>query len=99
MAFNLHVGINYSGAGTPTSRSAQLQVYAAVGGRGPAPITTPAATEGQHWNWTRREIAERLIGLAKTGQRFVAGIEPHPAERPADLAQDRRIFGQQVRAA
>jgi hypothetical protein len=75
MAFDLHIGINYSGAGTPTSRSAQLQVYAVAGGRGPGPVTTPAAPVGQHWNWNRREIAEWLIDLAKSGTRSIAVID------------------------
>jgi hypothetical protein len=75
VAFDLHVGVNYSGAGTPTSRSAQLQVYAVAGGRGPGPMTTPAAPEGQRWNWNRREIAEWLIDLAESGTRFIAGID------------------------
>src|SRR3954467_9390200 len=75
MAFDLHVGINDSGAGTPTSRSAQLQVYAVAEGGGPGPVTTPAAPEGQRWNWNRREIAEWLIDVAKSGTRSIAGID------------------------
>jgi hypothetical protein len=75
VAFDLHVGINYSGAGTPTSRSAPLQVYAVAGGRGPEPVRTPVAPEGQHWNWTRRETADWLIDLARSDQSFIAGID------------------------
>jgi hypothetical protein len=75
MAFDLHVGINYSGAGAPTSRLALMQVYAAAEGRGPEPVRTPAAPEGQRWNWSRKEIADWLIGLPQSGQRFVAGID------------------------
>jgi hypothetical protein len=75
VTFDLHVGINYSGAGTPTSRSAPLQVYAVAGGRVPEPVTTPAAPDGQRWNWSRREIAGWLIDLAKSGTRYIAGID------------------------
>jgi len=71
----MHVGIVYSGAGTPTSRAANLQVYTVVGGRGPERVATPAATGDQHWNWTRQEIADWLINLANTGERFIAGID------------------------
>jgi hypothetical protein len=75
MAFDRYIGINYSGAETPTSRMARLQVYAVTGGGAPKPVTTPAAPEGQHWNWSRREIAEWLIGLARSKTRFIAGID------------------------
>jgi len=75
VAFDLHVGVNYSGAGTPTSRSAQLQVYAVMEGRGPELIKTPAAPEGQRWNRCRKESADWLIDLAKSGRRFIAGID------------------------
>ena len=75
MAFDLHIGIDYSGAGTPTSRTAGLQVYAVVGGGGPERVTTPVVAAGQHWNWTRQEIAAWMIDLAKTDERFVAGID------------------------
>ncbi len=75
MNFQTHIGIDYSGAGTPTSRTANLQVYAVVGGQGPESVTTPAATGTQHWNWTRQEIAGWLIDLATTGERFIAGID------------------------
>lgn len=27
-------------------------------------MTIPAATWGRYWNWTRQEIADRLIGAA-----------------------------------
>jgi hypothetical protein len=75
MVFDLYIGINYSGAETPSSRMARLQVYAVTRGVAPEPVTTPAAPEGQHWNWNRREIAEWLIGLARSKTRFVAGID------------------------
>jgi uncharacterized short protein YbdD (DUF466 family) len=75
VAFDLHVGINYSGAGSPTSRSAQLQVYAVAKDQKPAPVTPPAIPEGQRWNWCRKEIADWLIELAKAGRRFIAGID------------------------
>jgi hypothetical protein len=74
MDFSLHIGIDYSGAQTPTSRLAGLQVYAATTGP-PERIPTPAAPESKSWNWTRQEIAEWLIAQARSRHRFIAGID------------------------
>lgn len=68
--FDLHIGIDYSGAQTPTSRLSALQVYAATQGL-PERITTPAAPDTERWNWTRQEIAEWLIDHARSGVRFM----------------------------
>lgn len=75
MAFDVYIGIDYSGAGTPTSRTARLQVYVAESGQEPKPKRTPKAPEDQHWNWSRKEIADWLIELSKSGTRFIAGID------------------------
>lgn len=83
MTFDLHIGIDYSGAQTPTSRLAGLQVYAATTGL-PERISTPAAPQSQSWNWTRQEIAEWLIAQARSGQRFIAGID-HGKRQPVLL--------------
>ena len=74
MTFHLHIGIDYTGAQTPTSRLAGLQVYAATTGR-PERIPTPAAPQSKTWNWTRQEVAEWLIAQARSNQRFIAGID------------------------
>lgn len=71
--FDLHIGIDYSGAKTPTSRLAALQVFATSGGGEPVKVITPSAPTGRHWNWSRREIAEWLV--AQTDRRFIAGID------------------------
>lgn len=65
MTFDLHIGIDYSGAQTPTSRLAGLQVYATTGL--PERITTPAAPQSKSWNWTRREIADWLVEQVRSG--------------------------------
>ena len=72
--FDRHIGIDYSGAETPTARLRGLEVYAAAGGE-PERCVTPAAPEGMRWKWTRREIAEWLLSLVAEGARFVAGID------------------------
>lgn len=72
--FDVHIGIDYSGAATPTSRLAGLQVYAAT--TGPAErIATPDARASKRRNWTRQAIAEWLIAQARSGPRFAAGID------------------------
>jgi hypothetical protein len=74
MPFRLHIGIDYSGAQTPTSRLSGLQVYVATVDL-PERVRTPAKPESKSWNWTRQEIAEWLIEQARSGQRFIAGID------------------------
>jgi len=79
MEFDLYIGIDYSGAETAESRLKGLQVYVASDGM-PQRIATPAAPEGQHWNWSRREIAQWLIAqwlIAQmhSGARIIAGID------------------------
>ena len=75
-AFDLFIGIDYSGAQTPTSRLKELQVFAARPGgpcekwHGPA-----VSNNGKPFNWTRKEIAQMLLGQARQGVRFLAGID------------------------
>lgn len=82
---DLFIGIDYSGAETPTSRRKELQVYAAKPGSAPEAVKTPAiaafhATASNNPQsvpryWTRSEIALWLISLAKQGVPYVAGID------------------------
>ena len=69
------IGIDYSGAETPTSRLKGLQVYEAAPGKEPKIVKTPSAPDGKHWNWTRTEIAEWLISKLRQGEVFIAGID------------------------
>jgi len=74
MTFDRYIGIDYSGAETPSSRLKGLKVYEAVDG---APeLVVPVPEEGKtHWNWTRTGVAEHLIAMAMDGIRFIAGID------------------------
>ncbi len=83
-AFALYVGIDYSGAQTPTARLKSLQVFAAQPGARPQSIATPAIAAARAAGvsgpslpryWTRSEVACWLIGLAQADQRFIAGID------------------------
>ena len=83
--FDLFIGIDYSGAQTPTSRLKGLRVYAARAGEEPQQVRTPAiekflATGSRNSYsapryWTRSEIAHWLVGLSKEGVRYLAGID------------------------
>jgi len=75
MQFDLHIGIDYSGRETPTSRTPALQVYAAFDADEPQKMLTPASTEKTFKNWCRREIAEWLIAQAQKEITFIAGID------------------------
>ena len=74
MTFDLHIGIDYSGRETPTSRTPALQVYAAFD-EVPRRILSPSSTEKSYKNWCRKEIAEWLIEQAQKNITFIAGID------------------------
>ena len=84
VAFELFIGIDYSGAETPTSRLPGLQVYAAhpEGGDIEKWASPTRSNNRLRVNWTRREIAERLRDEAQRGTRFLAGID-HAFSFPA----------------
>jgi len=75
--FELFIGIDYSGAETPTSRLPGLQVYAArPGALVPERWASPTRSNNrQRVNWTRREVAERLRDEVRSGCRLLAGID------------------------
>lgn len=83
--FDLFIGIDYSGAEAPTSRLKELQAYVAKPSGVPEPVKTPAIAsflasgsrnpQSVPRYWTRSEIAHWLIGRAKNGVRFIAGID------------------------
>jgi hypothetical protein len=57
-AFNCHIGIDYSGAQTPTASLKGLRVYLAEGDASPAEVPPPPSARKC---WTRRGIAEWLM--------------------------------------
>ena len=75
MSFDLYIGIDYSGAQTPTSRLKGLRVYATQPKKMPKQITTASAPEGKHWNWSRKEVAEWLTDQLLGENRLIAGID------------------------
>lgn len=75
MTFDLHIGIDYSGRETPTSRTPALQVYTAFDIKEPQRILSPSSTEKTYKNWNRKEIGEWLIEQARKNITFIAGID------------------------
>lgn len=75
--FDCLIGIDYSGAKTPTCRLPGLQIYAAQAASGgvEAWASPTRSNNGQRVNWTRREVAERLLQEVKKGTRFLAGVD------------------------
>ena len=82
-AFSFFVGIDYSGAQTPTSRLKGLQVYAARSGGTPEQVKTPATVQAlgraQRQSlpryWSRAEVAQWIIGVVRQGERALIGID------------------------
>ncbi len=72
MAFDRYVGIDYSGAETPTSSLRGLRMYFADRLSLPVEIPLPV---GPKKYWTRRGIAERLVELLSEGPPTLVGID------------------------
>jgi|SRR5581483_1835417 len=70
--FKCFIGIDYSGAETPTSSLKGLRVYEADHAKAPQEITPPP---GARKYWTRRGIAEWLVGELSAGPPTLVGID------------------------
>jgi hypothetical protein len=70
--FARYVGIDYSGAETPTSSLKGLRVYQADGNSPPAEV--PPAPSARKY-WTRRGIAELLVEQLGDGVPTIVGID------------------------
>jgi hypothetical protein len=72
--FERYVGIDYSGAQTPTSSLKGLRIYSASPTQAHAPVEiTPPA--GRRKYWSRRGIAEWLVAEIKNGPPTLVGID------------------------
>jgi hypothetical protein len=72
MAFDRYIGIDYSGAQTPSSSLLGLRMY--IADRASLPIEVPPPV-GPKKYWTRRGIAERLVELLSEGTPTLVGID------------------------
>ncbi len=72
MAFDRYIGIDYSGAETPSSSLIGLRMY--VADRVSLPVEIPPPLSPRKW-WSRREMAERLVELLSEGTPTLVGID------------------------
>ncbi|MEI8293991.1 MAG: hypothetical protein WCG66_08375 [bacterium] len=70
--FERYLGIDYSGAETPTSGLKGLRVYAATATEPPSEILPPPASLKY---WTRRGLAEWLVAELREGPPILVGID------------------------
>ena len=73
--FRSHIGIDYSGAAKPETRSATIQVYACDGDTEPNQVYSPSSTKSQRRNWNRRELASWLVETLNQNNHCLVGID------------------------
>ena len=71
-AFHRYIGIDYSGAETPTSSLKGLRLYEAEADSTPCEVQPPASPRKY---WTRRGIAEWLVSHLANGPATLVGID------------------------
>ena len=85
--FCRHIGIDYSGAKTPTSSLKGLRVYAADDRSAPAEVDPPL---GLKKYWTRRGVAEWLNAQLSRDEPVLVGID-HGFSFPLDYFERHRL--------
>lgn len=70
--FARYLGIDYSGAKTPTSSLKGLRIYAATPAQPPAEVPPPPSPRRY---WTRRSLAEWLAAELRDGPPTLVGID------------------------
>ena len=78
--FNQYIGIDYSGAKTPTSSLRGLRVYRADRKTQPQEVFPPPSPRKY---WTRREVAEWLVEVLREDMPTLVGID-HGFSFPID---------------
>jgi len=71
-AFGQYIGIDYSGAQTPTASLKGLRVYRSEGGTTPVEVPPPPSPRKY---WTRKGVAERLVENLAEGVPTLVGID------------------------
>ncbi len=71
-AFQRYLGIDYSGARTPECGLPGIRAYAASPEIAPAEIAPP---RGRRRHWSRRDLANWLVGELREGPRTLVGID------------------------
>lgn len=70
--FTAYIGVDYSGAKTPTTSLKGLRVCEAELGTQPREVLPP---KGPRKYWTRRGVAELLVELLRSDRRLLVGID------------------------
>jgi hypothetical protein len=70
--FSRYIGIDYSGAGTPTDSLSGLRAYVGTPKRAPTEALPPS---GRRKYWTRRGLAEWLVEILSERPRTIVGID------------------------
>jgi hypothetical protein len=70
--FERYIGIDYSGAQTPSSSLKGLRVYEGDRVNIPQEVKPPPSPR---WYWTRKEIAEWLVERSSAGTPTLVGID------------------------
>ncbi|MBL0926958.1 MAG: hypothetical protein IBJ11_04800 [Phycisphaerales bacterium] len=86
-AFGRYIGIDYSGAKTPTSGLPGLRVYKAAPDTPPAEVRPPP---GRTRHWTRRGVAEWLAARLAEGAPALVGID-HGFSFPLQYFEHHRL--------
>jgi len=71
--FKRYIGIDYSGAKSPTESLSGLRVYAATGEAVPVEVQPPPSPRKY---WTRRGVAEWLVQQLSGDEPVLVGIGP-----------------------
>ncbi len=75
MPFSSFVGIDYSGAGKPGTRSSTIQVYMAERGSQPRSVDSPKTGLKSIRNWNRVEVHYWLLDYLRTHHNTIVGID------------------------
>lgn len=73
MMFHQYIGIDYSGGGTPLTRTTGLQIFSATAHWLPKHVISRETPRDQ--DWCRKEVADWLIDLARSDKPFIAGLD------------------------
>lgn len=77
--FDHHIGIDYSGAGTPMKRTPSIQVYASHRDQEVSLVASPASTASRPRNWNRIEVCQwitsTLENATQRGETCIVGMD------------------------
>jgi hypothetical protein len=73
--FESHIGIDYSGRGTPTTRTSAIQVFQSCQRQEPLSVPSPAGSKTRVRNWCRKEVAIWLLEKIQNSPPLIVGID------------------------